>query len=176
MIKTTLGLRIFAAIVIVFGSVGMYFVWSKIYDAEHAPQEQAGTASTPTDGTNNNGDDTNGPIVSDYVPPTSTDPTSRENIGVPSTPSENPKLVPTPKALTCQEIRDATLRKCQADCPAEPDIAIYNACTAGCDKIDNLFDKSDCTNKCISDWSKAKDARSNCMMACLDAYYATDCP
>lgn len=176
MIKTTLGLRIIAIIVIISGSVGMYFVWNKIHQPGQIMQEQNENISAPADGTDKNSvDNTSGPIVSDYIPPTSTDPTSQEKI-TPSDPTPHPGLVSTPGSKTCSEIREEAFKKCKADCPAEPDIAIYNACTAGCDKIDNLFAKSDCTNKCISDWSKAKDARSNCMLACLDDYYATDCP
>jgi hypothetical protein len=166
----TLGLRIFASIVIVFGVTGMYLVWNKIYEPGQIAEQQ-------TDETNkDNGDDTSKPIVSDYVSPTSTDPTSPEHLEVPITPSENPKLVPTPDAITCDEIKEATFKKCRADCPAEPDIAVYNECTADCDKIGNLLTKSDCTNKCISDWSKAKSARSDCISSCLKDYYATDCP
>lgn len=168
MIKTTLGLRIIASIVIVFGSAGMYFTWNTIHEPGQNMQEQNDTVYTPTG-------DTNEPLVSDYVPPTSTDPTSQEKI-TPSDPTPHEKLVPTPAAITCDEIKEATFKKCRADCPAEADIAVYHECTAGCDKIGNLLDKSDCINKCISDWSKAQSARSDCTAACLDDYYATDCP
>jgi len=172
----TPGIRIIAAIVIVGGVTGMYLVWNKIYEPGQIMQEQAGTVTTSADGTNNNnGNDTNKPIISDYVAPTSTDPTSQEPL-VPSDPTPHEGLVPTPKAITCGEIKEATFKKCQADCPPEADIAVYNQCTADCEKTSNLLNKSDCINTCISDWSKAKSARSDCMSSCLNDYYATKCP
>jgi len=168
-------LRILAASVIVFGSVGMYFIWNKILYSGDTIQEQTGTVTAPVNKDTTDNGNKNIPIISDIAEPTSTDPTSREKI-VPSDPTPETIIPPTPNAITCSEIREATFKKCQADCPAEADIEIYHNCTAGCESTSNLLNKTDCINVCISAWSKAKSDRSDCISGCLKDYYATDCP
>lgn len=109
------------------------------------------------------------PIVPDDITP---EPTP---MPVP-TPAPKPVPVPTPNPPSCLQEKEAAQKLCLADCPAEPDIEEYNACTTGCDSISNLLERSNCINNCIGARSRAYSARSSCVTSCLNAYYNTKCP
>ena len=91
-------------------------------------------------------------------------------------PAPKPKPAPLPPPPSCYELKEATSKQCQADCPEAQSQEEYDACTSSCESSTNLLSKSDCINNCIGARSKAYSARSRCISSCLNASYATKCP
>ena len=92
-------------------------------------------------------------------------------------PTPGPRPTPTPgPSPTCSDLKEATLKDCQADCPNEMTGEEYSACTSGCSSVNDLIEKNKCVNRCIGNWLDSKSVRSNCMSGCLKAYNDMSCP
>ncbi|MFA6603699.1 MAG: hypothetical protein WCT10_02535 [Patescibacteria group bacterium] len=92
-------------------------------------------------------------------------------------PVPSPSPSPVPPAPNCEEAKQDAYDQCIAGCEAiDNSMGPYDACLAGCDPINDLIEKSNCSNVCISSWLKAGSDRSKCFTGCMNASYATKCP